>query len=111
MPVGFDAFNVTITAGQTVSGKFHSRGLLSVYVPALATNTTVKIQGTFDGGTTWKDIKDTTGAIVPTWASGAGDFIMDGDPLARCAGIPELRFVLGAAQAADVTFKVTTGVL
>ena len=78
--------------------------LSSIYVPTI-TAATIQVKGSMDG-TNFKDIKDTTGAVVGLWASSTGDFICDADTIARLVGIPFLQIVSGGAQGAARTFLV-----
>lgn len=111
MPIGQDVHPILVPEGETESGDFVPLGLVSVRVPELDTNATVSIEGSFDDGATWQSAQDVAGDNFASWPVSAGNFILDGDPLARLVGVPRLRFVLGAAQSADVVFLISRGTL
>jgi hypothetical protein len=103
MPIAVSQITRTIAIGQTVTPNINCIGhkLTAVYIPALGTSCTITIEASQDG-LTYKNLKDTTPAIVGQWASSAGDFWLDGDSLARFLGIPHVRIKLGSVQAAAI---------
>lgn len=107
MPIAPRLSTVKVTAASLNSAVLDCRGakIMAVYVPTLGTATTVKIQGSADGSS-FADLKDTTPSTVGSFGSSSGDFWMDAEVVCRFLGIRYLRFVLGGAQAADVTFTV-----
>lgn len=96
----------TIVNAGTTSGAIDMRGktLASIDVPTL-TSATFTIEGSMDGST-WRNVKDTSGTVVGQWSASTGAFICDADTVARFVGIPYLRFVCGAAQGAERTITV-----
>lgn len=78
----------------------------SIDVPTL-TSSTFKIQGSLDGGTTWRDIYDGAGNQVLVWAASTGDRIMASRDCADFIGCTHIRPVCGSAQGAarSITFR------
>lgn len=74
-------------------------------VPALSPSTTVTVQVARDSaGTGGGGLVNQAGTPVLVLASGAGGVCVSSADLAAIKGYPYMRVVLGANQAADVTF-------
>lgn len=112
MPMGTTALTRTIPITGTSTPKIDMRGkrLLAIYAPTLD-SAKIRLQGSYDNGANWADLKDTTPAVLEFVAS-TGGFWLDADYLCRFLGIPDLRITVSAAQntaARDFTVIVSDG--
>lgn len=101
-----DPADVVIPEGETAATVFIGNpSEMGLVVPALGTATTVTLKVGFESdGSDAVGIVDQAGTAKLALASGSGGVAISSLELGAVLGYPFLTIVLGAAQAADVTF-------
>ena len=110
MPLVLQHEERTIDAGQNTHSSpvcLEGHRVFGIHIPALSPNSTVEVQVSKDG-TTFQSVKDIAGTSIALWATGAGDYAMDADALARVAVYRYIRVRFATVQAAAkvITFAL-----
>lgn len=105
-----DSIPLVVADGETVSETVHigNPAEVGLLVPTLATPTTVTVKvGNESDGSDAVGLVDDQGAAFLVLASGSGGVAITSLAMGAILGYAYLTVVLGAAQAADVTFTLT----
>lgn len=95
----------TILSGAAISGGIDLVGLhlFGVVFPAAMTGTTVALQASFDDGTTWHPVVDSTGAAVSITVTASSLAYLD--PVITAA-LPMIRLVSASTEADARTLQL-----
>lgn len=105
-----DSADAVIANGGTTSTAIPLRGerllIGAVDLPTL-TSCDLEIEGSLDGGTTYRNINDAAGQILKLTATTGGIIWATAADAAKVLGLTHIRFVSSAAQGAARTLRVS----
>lgn len=98
----YDLVPLTIPNAGTTSdaGDVSAGEIVGVELPTM-TNGTLAFQVSTDGGTTWRDLYNSDGTTLTTFAASTGARICQAPAALKECGAPLVRVVAGAAQGAQ----------